>query len=280
MQIGLRHDDAMACKLESPHLHFPPRRRLYGIGMGKTGTHALASLFSGVRSAHEAEAESVIKAVLDYEAGRSDWRTLRNFVVDRDERLGLAVDVSNLNIYLLDLLVSLDANAMFVLTIRDPWSWLDSILNHYLVRPATAQWRAFADHRFSIKGAHPPEERSLAELGLHPIAGYLGYWRAHMTKAMETVPADRLLVIPVTRIAAEAERIAAFGGFATTDVDRTRMHRYANETKRPIVQRIPQYHLEAEVRGHCGPLVKRFFPGIQTAEDAGLAYNSPPGQAP
>jgi hypothetical protein len=35
----------------------PPRQRVYGIGPGKTGTHALASLFPGIAVAHEPETD-------------------------------------------------------------------------------------------------------------------------------------------------------------------------------------------------------------------------------
>lgn len=244
--------------------------------MGKTGTNVLASLFANVPAAHEPEAGDVIAALLDYEAGRQDWQGLRGFLVDRDRRLGLAVDVSNLNIFLVDLLVDLAPDAMFVLTIRDPWSWLDSIVNQYVRRQPTAEWRAFAEHRFGSEGlAHPPEERVLAEHGLYPLAGYLRYWRAHMEKALEAVPADRLLVVPVNAIAAEAERIAASAGLPADSIDRAGVHEYRNPAKQPIVRQIPRDHLEAEVRRYCEPLLERFFPDIRTPKDAGLVLEMP-----
>lgn len=239
--------------------------------MGKTGTSALASLFPGVACGHEPEAEALIEAILDYEAGRSGWPRLVEAVVARDARLGLEIDVSNLNVFILDLLVKLAPDARFVLTVRDPWSWLDSIVNHYASRPPTSRWRAFAEHRFGAgDAAHPPEERVLAELGLHPLGGYLGYWRAHLEKALATVPAERLLVVPTDRIVAEAERIATFGGFAAANVDRTRLREYRNPAKQPIVQGVPKDHLDALVRLHCDPLAERLFPAIRSAEDAGL----------
>ena len=52
-----------------------------------SGTNALASLFTGIPTAHEPEPEPVIHAVLDYTAGRSDWRSLQTLVLDRDRRL-------------------------------------------------------------------------------------------------------------------------------------------------------------------------------------------------
>lgn len=261
MRIGLRPDDLEALRADSPARRLAPRRRLYGIGPGKTGTNALASLFTGVPAAHEAEAETVIDAVLEYEAGRSDWRRLRDVAAARDERLGLAVDVSNVNIFLVDLLVAMDPDARFVLTIRDPRSWLDSILNHYLRHPPTARWRAFAEHRFSSgRPGHPPEERGLADLGLHPIGGHLDYWRSHLEKAIEAVPADRLLIVATDRIAAEAARIAAFAGLPADAADPARVREYRNPAKRPILERIPRDHLDSEVRRHCGAMLARFFP--------------------
>lgn len=276
MHIGLRPDDLTACGATADDDRFTPRSRLYGIGMGKTGTNVLASLFKGVPAAHEPEAGDVIRALLDYEASRRDWRALRALVIERDRRLRLTVDVSNLNIFLVDLLVDLDPDPRFVLTIRDPWTWLDSIVNHYLRRQPTAEWRAFAERRFGGGPPHPAAEQVLADRGLFPLAGYLAYWRAHMEKALAAVPVDRLLVVPVERITAEAERIAAFAGLPADSVDPAGVHEYRNPAKQPLVLQIPRAHLTAEVYRHCEPMLERFFPGIRTPEDAGLTYDTAP----
>jgi len=57
----------------------------------------------------------------------------------------------------------------------------------------------------------------------NPLAGCLGSWRAHLDKVLDTVPADRLLVVRTERLAAEAGRIAEFGGLAAAHVDRVGM---------------------------------------------------------
>ncbi|NBX28878.1 hypothetical protein EBR04_00235 [bacterium] len=53
MHIGLRPDDLTACHATVDGDRFAPRPRLFGIGMGETGTNVLASLFKGVPAAHE-----------------------------------------------------------------------------------------------------------------------------------------------------------------------------------------------------------------------------------
>lgn len=271
MRIGLRHDDLTAARAAADDARLEPRPRLYGIGMGKTGTSALASLFSSLPAAHEPEAGAVIDAVLGYESGRSDWRAFRAWVGARDGRLALTVDVSNLNIFLVDLLVDLAPAARYVLTIRDPYRWLDSITNHYLARPPNARWRAFAIHRFGADGAsHPAAERVLAEAGLFPLAGYLGYWQAHLAKAFAAVPTERLLVVRTERIAADADRIAAFAGFDPHAIAPAAVREYRNPAKRPIVERIPRGHLEEQVHRYCEPFLGHLFPEITSAEDAGF----------
>ena len=249
----------------------PPRSRLYGIGPGKTGTNALASVFTGVAAAHEAEAGTVIDAVMGYQSRSIRWTELRDLVVDRDRRLGLAVDVSNLHIFLVDLLVELSETAKFVLTVRDPYSWLDSILNHYLARPPTSHLRRFADWRFGHGRTIPQaEERSLHELGLHPLEGYLSYWRNHIQTALDAVPSDRLLVIRTDQIAAEADRIAAFAGIPPDCVRRAAIREYRNPHKRPVLEGIPRDHLVSQVERHCEPVLTRLFPEVRGPDDAGI----------
>jgi hypothetical protein len=249
----------------------PPRQRLYGIGPGKSGTHALASLFTGIAAAHEPETDPLIGTVLDHVSGRCGWEAIDALARDRDARLGLVVDVSNINIFLVDLLVRIAPDARFVLTIRDPYSWLDSLLNHYLRVTPTAAWRAFADYRFRPDDfPHPPAERILEHSGLYPLAGYLGYWNAHLSKAIEAVPPDRLLIVRTNDIAARASEIASFAGLDEGTVDSSRIDEFRNPHKSRIIEEIPSEHVQEQVERHCGPLMRRFFPEIRSPTDAGL----------
>ena len=253
-----------------------PRRRLYGIGPGKTGTHALASLFTGVSTAHEPETDLLMRALLDRAAGRCGWDALAALVRERDSRLHLTVDVSNVNIFLVDLLVRMAPEARFVLTIRDCYTWLDSLLNHYVRTTPTATWQAFADYRFRPDEAlHPPAERILEVFGLATLAGYLGYWQAHLTKALEAVPQDRLFIVRTNDIPARAQDIAAFAGIDVAAVDASHIDEFRNPSKSRIIEGIPPAHLEEQVERHCGPLMQRFFPEIRSARDVGVGRTSP-----
>jgi hypothetical protein len=248
-----------------------PRQRLYGIGMGKSGTHALASLFKGIAVAHEPEAEPLIRTILDHVSGHCGWEALDALVRDRDARLNLVVDVSNVNIFIVDLLMRIDPDARFVLTIRDCYSWLNSFLNHYLRVNPTATWRAFAEYRFrKDDAAYPPAEHILEKNGLYQLEGYLGYWHAHLSKAIEAVPPSRLFVVRVNEIGVRASEIAAFAGFDVGTVDPSRINEFRNPKKCRIIEEIPRAHLLEQVDRHCRSLMQQFFPEIRTPMDAGV----------
>ena len=65
------------------------------------------------------------------------------------------------------------------------------------------------DLRFGNHGAtwRKPEE-VLRRHGLYQLDGYLGYWKRHNTTVLDSVPADRLLVVRTDRITQEAFRVA------------------------------------------------------------------------
>jgi hypothetical protein len=256
MRIGLRPEDLQEFRASAPGHRLGPSQRLYGIGMGKTGTNALATVFHGIPCAHEADADRIIEAVLGYDRRNVSWQSLLSIAVERDRQLSLAVDVSNLNVFLVDLLVWLDPCAKFVLTVREPRSWLDSILNHYLLRPPTDRWRAFAAFRFGgSNAARPPEESALDDLGLHSLQGYLSYWRRHNEHALASVPSERLMVVRYDSIAQEAARIAEFAGIGPDRIRRDLIHEYRNRDKRPVLDLIDATYLEAQIRLHCEPVM-------------------------
>ena len=81
----------------------PRKAHLYCVGTAKSGTHSIAAIFRDrLRSDHEPENQEVIRAILDLAAGRLDDEALRRYVLERDRRLWLEVDSSQLNFFLLD----------------------------------------------------------------------------------------------------------------------------------------------------------------------------------
>src|SRR5689334_21825647 len=108
-----------------------PARRFHAINVGlpKTGTTSMAGIFSAYRSGHEFMFREMMTALGHRALGTMTDEEIRNLVVERD-RLGyLEFDSVSFAWSYVDILSREYPDARFFLTIRDCYSWLDSILN-------------------------------------------------------------------------------------------------------------------------------------------------------
>jgi hypothetical protein len=233
--------------------------------MGKSGTHSIAAIFGGgLRSAHEPESRILVDVILERLKGRIDDDELRAYLRKRDRRLRLDVDSSLLNIYLLDQLVELFPAAKFILTIRNPYAWLDSIVNQQLSRRRSAKWNELRDLAFrSDFYTHSQEERALENEGLYTLDGYLSGWASHNRKVIDTVPEERLLIVRTDEISESIDDLAAFAGVSRSDLERESSHVYRAREQFHLLEQIDQTYLRAKIEEHCGDLMARFFPEIE-----------------
>lgn len=237
--------------------------RVFGVGAAKTGTHSLAALFADrVPSAHEADARRLIRLHLAREQTGDD-RRLRLALRLRDRLRGLAVDASQVNLYLAADLVALFPDARFVLTLRPPLSWLRSMIDDSLRREVDPVWLRFRAYRFrpppDAAPGWPEAEEPLRAAGLHRLDGYLDHWRSAIERVQAAVPAKRLLVVRTEELGARSAEIAAFcgiGGGAATG----QAHAFANPTRFGVLARVPEAHLLGVADRRCGALARRLFP--------------------
>lgn len=240
----------------------PRRAHLYCVGTAKSGTHSITALFDGsLRSSHEVESELVMDVIFDIAEGKMTRDELTRFVRKRDTRLWLDVDSSQLNYFLLNILVEAFKDAKFILTIRDCYSWLDSFINHQLSRGASENWKRLRDLRFrSDQLRHVREEEILKEHGLYTLDGYFSYWTKHNKHVLETVPPERLLVIRTHELTQAAMRIAAFAGLPAEGVNLERSHAFKTQEKFYLLSRIEPRFLEGKVDQYCRDLMNEYFP--------------------
>src|SRR5262245_35407266 len=116
-----------------PHV-MPRRFHAFGVGMPKTGTHSLAAVFSRYRALHEPERRHFMGIIMERTKGNLSESGARERLRWLDRRLWSELNSSWTNYMLLDLLLDEYPRAKFVLTIRDCYSWLDSMLNELLGR--------------------------------------------------------------------------------------------------------------------------------------------------
>jgi len=156
------------------------RFKAYCVGLPKTGTLSLHAMFhQGYRSAHEPTSRFLIHKMLAFTQGKMSQSEWVNYVKCRDRWLALEMDSSSLNYYLIEVLVEEFKTAKFILTIRDCYSWCDSLINHCLTHPNhpwwNAHWIKLGKHCYQTSQPHAKEEQILFENGLYTLDGYLRY---------------------------------------------------------------------------------------------------------
>lgn len=241
------------------------RTHIYCVGTAKSGTNSLASLYQGeLRTHHEADAKRVINLILGRRQGTVSSDTLREELRKRDRSYMLDLDSSQINYFYLPELLELFPQAKFLLTLREPRSWLDSYINHQLSRDGvTEEWRRFRDLRFRQDGLpHPPEERALASRDLYTLDGYLAYWARHNRDVLQLVPPSRLMVIRTHEITSRLPDIARFVGVAPRNLGEMSTRAHANKARRKhnVLEQIDGDYLHHKIQTHCGDLTHEFFP--------------------
>jgi len=256
-----------------PSSFFPKRHeqcKAYGVGMGKTGTVTLYVMFSNqYRSSHEVESRFLINKILAFAHHRIDIDQFTQYIQHRERRLGLEMDSSCLNYFLIDILVKEFSEAKFILTIRDCYSWLDSFINHYLARPELRDkhwrrnhWIKLDNWRFGAdKYQHAPEAQILADNGLYTLDGYFSHWMEHNSKILSTVPEERLLIVKTREINQSIQKIENFLGITPGSLPKN-IHGNVGSKKFHILSQIDKDFLEEKANTHCKPLMEKYFPEI------------------
>jgi hypothetical protein len=223
-----------------------------------------------IRARHEPEFRSATKVVLAHHQGILSFDELRRFVRRRDDRLRLDVDSSHVNLFLIDAILAEFAEARFLLTIRDCFTWMDSAMNHTLnSRQWSAADRQYHEFYFDAKNvAYSRHDEFLRQLGLMSVDGYLAAWSRHNDRALATAPAERLLVVRTDGISQRLHQIAEFAGIAAERISSGFDAKSAARASHGILNRVDPGFLVDRVAAHCGTLMSRFFPDIRTLRDA------------
>jgi hypothetical protein len=234
------------------------------MGAMKTGTRSLGTMLGArCRSLHEPEPEELARHIENRTPDPS------RFLRRRDRRLWLEMESNHLLAYFVDSLVELFPEALFILTVRDCYTWLGSYINHHLTHDDTKGfWRRMRDVHFGPRRGYGKYEEPLRRRGLHTLDGYLSYWSWHNRRILDTVPSGRLLVIRTSEITDRGGEIADFLGIPREAVDPLRSHTNRARRDEGVVHELDRGFL-AETAGRiCGPLMARLFPEIDGPETA------------
>ncbi|MBZ0268888.1 hypothetical protein K8I85_12080 [bacterium] len=244
--------------------------RTFGVGQAKSGTASLVGLLErGTRAAHEPERPETLDLIRSEAAGTLSGEEVRRRLIARDARLGLEVDVAWANQFLVGHLLDIFPDARFVVLVRDPYTWLQSLLGHLLTREVPADVIEFLPFWFRPE-EHPPtpHDRALTERGLFPLAAYLHAWSRHVAGCAGGIPAPRRLVLRTHELARSHERLAAFLQLAPGTLNAARGHRNRSTWTDGITSVVDRSYLEDTVADACGPGMTVHFPEVRCLDDS------------
>lgn len=233
--------------------YIPRRIHLYGVGAPKTGTNSIAALFDGrYRSMHEPGAVPVLQRVLHDNTPPVSAR----FLKVRDIKYRLEVESNQILVYAINFLPKLFPRARFILTVRDPKSWVDSFFNQSLSRSCHPLYKLLRERRFG-GCRYSKHDGPLNALGLYPLAGYLRYWAWHNRRILDAVPSNRLLVVSTDSIEKDASRLASFAGVDAASLSLNRAHSFQSAGRHNILNKLDAEYVEDEIDRCCGNVIRR-----------------------
>lgn len=233
------------------------------LGAAKTGTTSFAAMFDRqYRSAHEPDPAALTDAVAKVLAGDCVESDVVHWLQVRDRRLNLEVEASHPLGYLAPWLPQAFPDARFVITLREPLSWLKSRLNfHYYKSPP--EWQRYRELIWSRwHQSFSTQEAALEKLGLYSLDAYLAQYAEQYRILFRHLPEDRRLLINTGTLDSSAVLIAEFLGISPAGI-RTR-HANAFVTEASIIDQLPADFVAEKVHSHCGWL-KEYLPAAQDA---------------
>lgn len=267
---------------------FALRRKFHAfcVGTPKSGTVSIAGIFSKYRSSHEPLHHFYLWLALEAAGHGLDRQQTDQALRLADAYIYSEMSSSNVQVELLESLLDIFPESQFIFTIRDCYTWLDSIVNHDIGRlheQNPTPTRVLATRLMHIRYQfdtfpHPDEERILYEHGVYSLDGYLSHWASHNQKVLDLVPPERLLIVRTHEIQDSIQRLADFLTIDSHTLDHTQAHSHKKLYKNPLLTKIDHQYLESKFDRHCRGLMDRFFPEITFADAALKEYqtNAPP----
>jgi hypothetical protein len=224
----------------------------------------MAYVFSGgYRARHEARIHSTLFMTLEWVRSRVTDETMRSFLKYRDKRLSLEFEAAYNLQRVLPLLVDLFSDALFVFTVREPLSWLESAINQSIKAQVRPDWRAY-ENLIYRPAQSSFEYPLLEERGAYPVRSYLHYWCRHVEHVIDTVPDDRLYVANTFELDGEWKEISSFVGAEYDALDLSKRHsgkrsgRAASSVR--IGRELDEEWVRTQIGEICLPTVEEYVP--------------------
>jgi hypothetical protein len=252
---------------ECNHSAASPRKfRSYNVGIAKTGTNSIAALFGQYRAGHEFMFQETVEQIAAWREGLISLESFKAYVLDRDRQGNLEMDSATFNHHYLDILIQDFPEAKFIFTVRDCYSWLNSIVN-MSIRSGNSipDWMLrYGKFFIGYEVERNTISSSQATLDKLPSAinKLLEYWQKSNQRILDWLPPERSLIVPTHKISKSLEQIANFVGVPPQSLVEQAKHSNQATPGYDWLKYVDQDFLEERCSFYCGSLMERLFPDL------------------
>lgn len=247
----------------------PPwlRFQAYVVGLPKTGSTSVATLFGRYRSAHEWELQQLIESAIRRRNGELDDEAFLRATGERLVPASLEMDSATCHHLYADLLCDRFPSAVFLHTVRDVLSWTSSLLD-MMLRKRIA--RRFIQMPYSVwerdylasvmaEGTYvlDPDDAGDDRAALAPL---MRYWAAHLREMAGCLPADRCLRVRVNDLQERLPEIANLVGLPVETLRTDLVHANRSPLRFDRCAAFDSDALRAAYEQHCADLMAEMFP--------------------
>lgn len=228
------------------------------LGAAKSGTQSVAAMFrTKYRASHEPTFLELIRLMNGRDRGDVGEEDVRSFLRQRDRVFRLEMESSHPIAYFSDELACEFPAAKFIVTVRQPKAWLDSVFNQHLnvdlsERPTERSLRDLLYGRGN--GGFSSGEAALEQHSLYPLDGYLSGWSEHYRRILRALPADRSIFVDTNDLRHCSGLFANFLGIPEGRVDITSAHVHKAPTKHGLLARLDNVMVDEKVNVWCSGL--------------------------
>lgn len=223
LPVALRHALATTPAAPALYRHVPATRHFHLIclGLPRSGTTSLYTLFARHRAGNEYAESATITALVAHGEGRIDDAALDAGLLRRDHESSLEMDAASFLHLAADRLPALFPTARFVIPVRDPADWFDSYLGMLLrwhdgfasQGKAPPAW--MAEYGRLLFGSFTWTEIATEEARTRHVPQvaerFLAHWATATSRVLDLAPRARRLVL---RTEALSHRLGALADFA------------------------------------------------------------------
>lgn len=249
----------------------PRRTHLYNVGAPKTGTVSVADLFrSQYRSIHEGRYIESIEYLARRRAGTVSESELIRWLLRRDVMLWMECESSHVLCWFSDLLKDLFVDAKFVVTVRDCYSWTNSVIDQHLNSNPPEAFRRLRDVYYGERSADP--DSILTRLGEFTLEGYVGYWARHYAYLLDHLPEQRTLFVWVRDLGARTHDMAEFAGVPASTLDAGQSHTHKAPEKHDVLGQLDPDVVRETILASCSAVAGRLgrLPGLEGQDLLGV----------